>query len=106
MSVEEIVERGGEADDVLRAVVQELQDVGIAWVGIAFVEEGRLELGPTTGGDPPDEPRRQPVEWRGDLVAELQASPDADPALLERVARLISPYCLVGWDTHGEAWEP
>ena len=106
MTLEEIVERGGEADDVLRAVVQELRDAGIAWVGIAFVEEGRLELGPTTGGDPPDERRRQPVEWRGDLVAELQTSSDADPTLLERVARLISPYCLVGWDTHGEAWEP
>ena len=106
MTVEEIVERGGEADDVLREVVDALHADGIAWVRHLAVEEGRLELGPTTGGEPPDEPRRQPVEWRGDLVAELQASSDADPALLERVARLISPYCLVGCDTHGEAWEP
>jgi hypothetical protein len=106
MSVEEIVERGGEADDVLRAVVDALHAGGTAWVGIAFVEGARLELGPSAGGERPEELRRQPVEWRGDRVAELQASADADEALLARVAGLISPYCLVGWDTHGEAWEP
>ena len=106
MTVEEIVTRGGEADDVLREVVRALNEGGIAWVGIAFVEEGRLELGPTAGAGPPDEPQRQPVEWRGDRVAELQASPDADPELLGRVAELVAPYCLVGWDTHGEPWEP
>ncbi|MEX0673952.1 MAG: hypothetical protein WD067_04210 [Gaiellaceae bacterium] len=106
MTVEEIVERGGEADDVLREVVDALHADGIAWVGIAFVEEGLLELGPSSGGEPPEELRRQPVEWRGDRVAELQASSDADPELLGRVAGLISPYCLVGWDTHGERWEP
>jgi hypothetical protein len=106
MTVEEIVERGGEADDVLRAIVEALHADGIAWVGIAFVEEGRLELGPSAGGEPPEELRRLPVEWRGDPVAELQASPDADPELLAHVSELISPYCLVGWDTHGERWEP
>ena len=106
MRVEEIVERGGEADDVLRAVVDALYADGIAWVGIAFVEEGRLELGPSAGGEPPEELRRLPVEWRGDRVAELQASPDADPELLAHVSELISPYCLVGWDTHGERWDP
>ena len=106
MSVEELVERGGEADDVLRAVVDALHAEGVAWVGIAFVEEGRLELGPSAGAEPPLEPLRQPVEWRGERVAELQASPDADPARLARVAALIPEYCLVAWDTHGERWEP
>ena len=28
------------------------------------------------------------------------------PAFLERVAVLISPYCLVGWDTGGVPWDP
>jgi hypothetical protein len=106
MTVEEIVEQGGEADDVLRAVVDELHAEGIAWVGIAFVEAGRLELGPSTGGEPPGEPLRQPVEWRGERVAELQTSQDADPAQLRRVAESIAEYCLVGWDTHGEPWRP
>ena len=31
---------------------------------------------------------------------------DADRAFLARVSDLLSPYCLVGWDTGGEAWEP
>lgn len=106
MTVEEIVARGGEADDILREVVRALNEGGIAWVGIAFVEQDRLELGPTAGGEPPEEPHRQPVEWRGDRVAELLASPGADPELLGRVAELIAPYCLVGWDTHGEPWRP
>jgi hypothetical protein len=91
---------------VLRAVVQALHEGGVGRVGIAFVEEGGLELGPSAGGEPPAEPRRAPVEWRDGRVAELQASRDADPALLARVAGLIAPYCLVGWDTRGEAWEP
>jgi len=106
MTVEEVVERGGEADDVLRAVVDALHAEGVGWVGIAFLEEGRLELGPSAGGEPPDEPLRLPVEWRGDRVAELQGSPDADPVRLARVAELIAEYCLVGWDTHGEPWQP
>ena len=37
--------------------------------------------------------------------AEAELTQD-DTALLERVAVLISPYCLVGWDTGGEAWSP
>ena len=30
----------------------------------------------------------------------------ADIRLLEHIAALISPYCLVGWDTGGEPWDP
>lgn len=29
---------------------------------------------------------------------------DADRAFLERVARLVSAHCLVGWDTGGDLW--
>jgi hypothetical protein len=105
MTVEEIVERGGEADDVLRAVVQALHEDGVGWVGIAFVEGSRLELGPSAGGEAPNRLQRQPVEWQGAKVAELQAS-GGDPHRLARVALLIAPYCLVGWDTGGEPWSP
>jgi hypothetical protein len=105
MTVEEILERGGEADDVLRAVVRALHEDGARWVGIAFVEAGRLELGPSADGEPPDELERFPVEWQGAKVAELQAS-GGDPERLARVASLIAPYCVVGWDTGGEVWEP
>ena len=105
MTVEEALQRGGEADDVLRAVVRALHEDGAGWVGIAFVEGGRLELGPSAGGEPPNELERHPVEWQGSKVAELQAS-GGDPERLARVAALIAPYCLVGWDTGGEPWSP
>ena len=46
-----------------------------------------------------------PVVYRGERVGELVGAVD-DRAFLERVATLISPYVLVGWDTGGEGWEP
>ena len=105
MSVEEILERGGEVDDVLRAVVRALHEDGAGWVGIAVVEGDRLDLGPSAGGEPPDDVQRHPVEWQGAKVAELQAS-GGEPERLAQVATLIAPYCLVGWDTGGEPWNP
>jgi L-methionine (R)-S-oxide reductase len=54
-----------------------------------------------------------PVRYEGMVVAEIDIDSDtpaafdsADRDFLERVALLISPHCLVGWDTGGEAWEP
>ena len=52
--------------------------------------------------------------WRGHADFLLKAvDPDRpsafdadDRQFLERVAVLISPYCLVGWDTGGEPWRP
>ena len=45
-AVEEILERGGDADDVLRSVVAVLHETaGYSWAGIFFVEEGELVLG-------------------------------------------------------------
>ena len=47
--------------------------------------------------------------FQGASVAELVVASDpdaAEQAFLERVAVLISPYCLVGWDTGGEVREP
>jgi hypothetical protein len=50
------------------------------------------------------------VSYEGRVVADLgivmEGLSAEDQALLERVAILISPYCLVGWDTGGEAWSP
>ena len=41
-------------------------------------------------------------------VAEFEVSPAPaeDREFLERVATIVSPYCLVGWDTGGKAWTP
>ena len=93
---------------MLRAVVGTLHGrLGYEWVGIRFVEGDSLQLGPSEGDATHDE-SSFPVLFEGRRVAELAvggASRD-DARLLERVAVLISQYCLVGWDTGGEGWEP
>ncbi len=52
-----------------------------------------------------------PIIFEGRVVGEIDidsdepaAFKDADRAFLERVATLISPHCLVAWDTGGVAW--
>jgi hypothetical protein len=92
-AVERILNRGGDADAVLLQVVEALQQRAAAWAGIAFVEHGRLELGPSAGGPVPEDHRRHVVRWQGTPVAELWTSADADPALCARVALIVSPYC-------------
>lgn len=54
-----------------------------------------------------------PISYEDIVVAEIDidsvrpaAFGQDDRSFLEEVARLISPYCLVGWDTGGEPWEP
>jgi hypothetical protein len=108
-AIERILNRGGDADDVLREVVAMLHDrAGYAWVGIFFVEAGTLQLGPEAGEPRPDNRRTVPVLWHGDRIAELAVdnAPEEDRMFLERVALLVSGHCLVGWDTGGETWEP
>jgi hypothetical protein len=107
--IEAIVDRGGDADDVLRAVVAALHErAGYAWAGILFVEDGGLALGPEAGNAAADTTRTGvPVTWQGERVAELEVegADGADRPFLERVAQLVSGHCLVGWDTGGEPWE-
>jgi hypothetical protein len=108
-AIDRILNRGGDADDVLRGVVAVLHErAGYAWAGIFFVEGGTLVLGPEAGTERMGERTRVPVTYRGERVAELavDGARSADRAFLERVAALISPYCLVGWDTGGENWNP
>ena len=54
-----------------------------------------------------------PISYEDIVVAEIDidsdrpaAFGDADRRFLGDVAALVSPYCLVGWDTGGEPWEP
>ncbi len=54
-----------------------------------------------------------PISYDDIVVAEIDIDSDVpaafgedDRIFLERVGELISPHCLVGWDTGGEAWEP
>jgi hypothetical protein len=104
-----VLNRGGDADDILRQVVALLHEqAGYEWAGIFFLEDGALALGPQAGT--PAESRRTivPVTWEGTPVAELAVddAPEEDRMFLERVAVLVSGHCLVGWDTGGESWEP
>jgi GAF domain-containing protein len=52
-----------------------------------------------------------PIAFDGKVVGEIDIDSDttaafaqADRLLLERVASLIAPYCLVAWDTGGVSW--
>ena len=54
-----------------------------------------------------------PIAYEGRVVGEIDIDSDVpaafgpeDGAFLERVALLISPHCLVGWDTGGQEWSP
>jgi putative methionine-R-sulfoxide reductase with GAF domain len=105
--IEARVGAGGDADDILRDVVAALA-ARYAWVGVFFVEEDELLLGPHAGVPDPTQRRQFPVTWQGDRIAELaiDAAPEEDRKFLERVAELVAAQCLVGWDTGGEDWDP
>jgi hypothetical protein len=107
-AIDRILNRGGDADDVLREVVRILpeQVPALAWAGVFFSERDSLVPGPSSGE--PDESRRVriPVTYRGERVGELAVDGEAGDAFLERVATLISAHVLLGWDTGGERWEP
>ena len=107
-AIDRVLNRGGDADDILRRVVAALHErAGYAWAGIFLAEGDGLVLGPEAGAA--DEARRTvvPVHWQGARIAELAvdgAAPE-DAQFLEWVAVLVSGHCLVGWDTGGEAWD-
>ena len=154
-AIDRILNRGGDADEVLRQVVSVLHDRfdHYSWVGIYLVEGDDLVLGPWQGpqatehvripvgqgicgaaaasgqtevvDDVNADPRYLacfpstrseivvPIGYEGKVVGEIDIDSDQpaafgaqDRTFLERVALLISPHCLVGWDTGGEAWSP
>jgi hypothetical protein len=111
--VQAIVDGGEEADDILRAALAAIHEgAGAPWSAIAFVEEGQMAIGPLVGAtieDPPAPALAVTIVYRGDTVAALWLGSAPAPAVtaeLERAAALLAPYCLVGWDTGGEQWEP
>jgi hypothetical protein len=105
-AVDRILSGGSDADDVLRAVLQVLFQL-YEYVGINFAEGDEMALGPSLGTKE-EGTSIFPISFDGSQVAELEiAYPHADDqAFLERVAVLVSPYALVGWDTAGEEWTP
>lgn len=113
-TIERAIEHERDADEILRQAVVVLYEwiAGVRSVAVAFIEDGALAAGPVAGDPIPEAPAiAVPVLYERRPVAELwiaaEGMPDdEDRALLDRVAGLLSPYCLVGWDTGGEAWEP
>jgi hypothetical protein len=110
-AVERVLNRGGDADDVLRAVVAALRErlPHLERVWIEFVEGSERVVGPAAGAGGVDASRTYPVRYQGTDVAVLSVAGDlaaGDDDLLERVATLSAAYCLVGWDTGGQSWEP
>lgn len=107
-AIEHLVAESEEADALLRGVVAILAESYAAGCGIRFVEEGAWSLGPWNGTDDPVV-ADVAVRYDDEIVAELittTALDDTSRLTWERVANLIAPYCLVGWDTGGEDWEP
>lgn len=105
--IDRILAAGGDADDVLRAVVRALVERGGArWAGILFSEGDDFVLGPQAGE--PDEAKRLyvPVIYDGAQIGVLVADGALGIRTLERVAELISAHVLIGWDTGGERWTP
>ena len=92
-AIDRILNRGGDADDVLRTVLETLHDRGVPYAAIRFVEAGRLVDGPSIGERGPT--RTAPVVYQDELVGELELAVD-DAAFTERVATLISAHVLVG----------
>ena len=102
-AIERILNRGGDADDVLRTVLATLHERGFAHAAIKFVERGMLVGGPSVGQAGTG--LGVPVIYEGERVGELVLA-TADRAFAERVATLISAHVLVGWDTGGTGWSP
>ena len=106
-ALDRILNRSGDADDVLRASVEVLADEpGITWAGIAFLEDADLVVGPQAGEPDPAARTRVPIVFQGSNVGELWVDGVAERAFLERVALLVSAHVLIGWDTGGEPGEP
>ena len=77
-AVDRILERGGDADSVLRDVVAVLHDhAGFDWAGIAFVESERLQVGPSAGTYT-GKAESVTVTYDGRLVV-LRAAADSQP---------------------------
>jgi hypothetical protein len=102
-AIDRILNRGGEADDVLRAVLAALHERGVMYAAIRFVEDGVLVDGPRIGARA--EGYVTPIVYEGNRVGELELAVE-DATFAQRVATLISAHVLVAWDTGGEAWTP
>jgi len=93
-AVAQIIDRGGDSEDVLQATVTTIVDRGGAtWAAVLFNDEGELIVGPRAGVAEPGERREAPIVFEGAHVGQLAVDGLDDQPLIERVASLVSPYC-------------
>ena len=88
-AVERILNRGGSADGVLRAVLEALGSRGISPARIRLAGKDGLLAGLSVEAGA--ELIAAPVVYRGSEIGSLELAAD-DRAFVERVATLISPY--------------
>ena len=111
--VQAIVDGGEEADEILRASLAAARGRGRA------LERDRVRRGARDGRRPAARRRarrdagarahradRLPRRHRRGLWFGSETPRRELDADLSRVAALLAPYCLVGWDTGGEEWVP
>ena len=82
-AVDRVLNRGGDAADVLRRVLQVLEARGVRFGAIRFAAGGELVAGDEPGGI------TAPVVFEGTPVAELELAV-GDRTFVERLATLIS----------------
>jgi hypothetical protein len=93
-AVGQIVDRGGDSEDVLQAIVTTIVErTDATWAAVLFNDEGELIVGPHAGVAEPGERRSAPIVLEGARLGELSVDGLDDQPLIERVATLISPYC-------------
>jgi hypothetical protein len=84
-AVERILNRGGDAEDVLRGVLDALGARGISFARLQLAGGGGLEVGERRASI------AAPVAYEGSEIGSLEVAAD-DRAFVERVATLISHY--------------
>ena len=107
-AIERIVNRESEADEILRQSVATIAKRFDTFCGIRFVEDGGMLDGPS-GGAYAEPQAVVPITYDDSSIAEIALGTpleEDDRDTFDRIAKLLSPFCLVGWDTGGEAWNP
>jgi hypothetical protein len=93
-AVEQILDRGGDPEDVLRAAMTAIVDRGGAtWAAVLYSDEGELLVGPHAGVAEPGERRAAPIVLDGARIGELEVDGLDDQPLIERIAAQLAPWC-------------
>ena len=109
-AIDRILDRGGDADDVLRDVVATLHErAGYPWAGIFFVE-GTSSPSARTPAHPTSRQRARASPSPGRATASPSSPSTTRPRKTASSSSasplLVAGHCLVGWDTGGESWDP